>query len=316
MICLFTAVLMGYVIATTDIDFILDTLSEVSLLQFALLISFSVIVGFLYECWQIQLILRRISIVFNYSEIVLLKGFSLILRFFNYNISTLLLSYFIREKKTQPLPKGLGALLVLNGIDVFNLSFITAIGILSNQELGHASTQVAYSSSVFYLSVSLCLLFILHAFFWPIEHHLRFLHFITRRSFFSIFRSLKPVDYLKFVLLRLPPTLMMVVVDYYVIGLFGIQVSMAGFFSVYPAVIFITTLPITISGLGSGQLAARALLVTFVVGKGAHTIESIATIDAFSNAIILFNLTVKSTLGVICLVIGRKYILAFRGSLK
>ena len=130
-------------------------------------------------------------------------------------------------------------------------------------------------------------------------------------AFAEMFRVFKITDYLKFIAMRLPSAMLIFVTDYLILGLFDVEVGFLPFISVYPAVILIAVLPVTVSGLGSGQLAARTLLLDLVVGPSRDAIHSAATIDAFSSAVIFTSLFIKIGIGLFCLFAFRRIVTSF-----
>lgn len=288
-----TIVLLAYMFATTDLSVIFNLTFSSNIFMVAALLFLAVFSDFLYESWQIKFLLAHLNFHIKYKEIAIIKGYSLLFHVINYNVGTVFISYYLKRKKDSPMLKSLGSLIVLNLVDVFNLSLICSVGILWSVYV----YEKTFGLVILPFSIGLIAMFLLALIFWRFEEKLVFLHPLTKKSFFDIFRRFREKDYLKFVVLRLPIAAMHFTADFLVLRLFGIQMDFSTFVCVYPAVVFIAALPISISGLGSGQMAARIFLLGIAMNIPLDDSQALGSIDAFSSSLIIMTMLIKAAIG-------------------
>ena len=291
-----SAALLAYVLATTDLDHVIRSVLRVELPAVLGVIAFSVFFGFLWETWNVRYLLRIMGHPMRYRDLAILKGFSCLMHLVNYGLGTLLLSHSVDRKEGGGFLRTVGALLVLGIVDAFDLALLC----VASGVAGAAFHQDAAAAAVLPLATVVLAGGVLGVFFWQFEDRLPWLHWLTRASFFGVFRTFRAPTYLRFVVLRLPLSVMHVLVDYAVLRLFGVDVPLLAFVSVYPAVVFVAALPVAVSGLGSGQVAARALMLGLVAAQFPDRLAATATVDAFSMTVVFVALGLQVVLGLVC----------------
>jgi hypothetical protein len=293
-----TIALVAYLATTTDLETFGRTLLSVSPFLILGLTLVEVLCAWLYDSLTLTILLRRFHAPVRYGEVVAIKGASLLLNVVNYNAGVLAIAYFLRDRRRVPFLETLGSMLLLNGVDLFVMALSMGLGWIV---VGDALDPVLLPlvATIVPLMVGG---FLANGLFWKVEPRLRLLHGLTRRSLFASLRRATFADYVVLSALRLGLVVIYWTYQYIILQVFGIDVPVSSLLVIYPMMVFVGTLPISVSGFGSSQLAARFFFAAFVLAGASH---AEAVVDACTTASLTGFLIWRVVVGVICLPLAR-----------
>lgn len=294
-----TLALVTYLGVTTDLETFAETLLSVSPLLVLGLTLAEVVASWLYDAFSLTVLLRRFHAPVSYREVVPIKGASFLLNVVNYNAGVLAIAYFLRDRRRVPFLETLGSMLLLNGVDLFLMALFMGAGWL----LFGGQADPALQPVVALIVPLIVGGFLANIVFWKLEPRLRFLHPITQRGLFSSLRKAGVADYAVLSVTRFGLMLIYWGYQYVFFHLFGIEVPVASLMILYPMLVFIGTLPISVAGFGSSQVAARFFFAPFVVAGAGH---AEAVVDACSTASLTGFLVWRVAIGLICLPLARQ----------
>jgi len=294
-----TIALVGYLVATTDLETFATTLLSVSPLLVLGLTLAEVVASWLYDSLSLTVLIRRFHAPVRYRELVPIKGASFLLNVVNYNAGVLAIAYFLRDRRRVPFLETLGSLLLLNGVDLFLMALFMGTGWL----LFGGQADPALQPVVAWLVPVIVGGFVANALFWKLEPRLRFLHPVTQRSLFASLRKAGFRDYAVLSVVRLGLLVIYWVYQYVFFRLFGIDVPAPSLMILYLMLVFVGTLPISVAGFGSSQVAARLFFAPFVAAGAGH---AEAVVDACTTASLTGFLVWRVAIGLVCLPLARQ----------
>ena len=291
--------LVAYLAATTDLETFADTLGSVSPLLVLGLTLAEVIAAWIYDAFSITVLVRRFHAPVRFREIVPIKGASFLLNVVNYNAGVLAIAYFLRDRRRVPFLETLGSMLLLSGVDLFVMALFVGAGFL----VFGASVDPAVQPIVAGLVPLLVGGFLANLVFWKVEPRLPLLHGLTRRSLFNSLRRARVTDYALLSVLRLGLIVVYAAYQWVFFLVFGVQVPLPVLLVTYPVLVFIGTLPLSVGGFGSTQVAARYFFAPFVLAASAHPE---AVVDACTTASLTGFLVWRVAIGLFCLPFARQ----------
>jgi len=291
--------LVGYVAGTTDLETFGDALMKASPLLVLALTLVEVILAWMYDAFAITWLVRRFHAPVTFREIVPIKGASLILNVVNYNAGVLGIAYFLRDRRQVPFLETTGSMLLMSGVDLFVMAVFMALGWLAFGD----GLDPALGPVVLTVAPLVVVGFLANTVFWKLEPRLTFLHAVTRRALFASFRKAGFADWGRLALIRTGLFVVYWTYQAVILHVFEVHASLGALLVSYPIMVFVGTLPISVSGFGSTQVAARFLWAPYVVGTAAH---AHAVIDACSTASLTGFLLWRVAIGLLCLPLARQ----------
>jgi hypothetical protein len=224
--------------------------------------------------------LARLSFV----EVLVLRGATYLLAAINYNVGQGAIVYFVHRSAGVPVMRGVATVLLIMGVNVLALLFLTSIGLGVAPEIPHAVaviTGVAWAGLLIYaLTVALR----------P--------RWLASRPLFDVLLSAGLGGHARALLVRLPHIAALIFFQTTILHGFGVAVPLGYAIVALPVVFFIAVLPISVQGLGTTQAAMVYFFARYAAGDaGARQ----AAVLAASLVAQVIGLTMQATLGVFCL---------------
>ena len=294
-----TLALVAYVAGTTDLETFGEALLKASPLLVLGLTLVEVLAAWAYDSLAITWLVRRFHAPVTYREILPIKGASLLLNVINYNAGVLGIAYFLRDRRRVPFLETTGSMLLMSGVDLFVMAVFMGLGWMAFGD----GLDPALGAIVLTVAPVMIVGFLANIAFWKLEPRLTFLHAVTRRALFASFRKADLDAWGRLVLLRVGLFGVYFTYQFLILHVFDVRATLGMLLVSYPIMVFVGTLPISVSGFGSTQLAARFLWAPFVVGTVAH---ADAVIDAATTASLTGFLLWRVGVGLLCLPAARR----------
>ena len=287
-----TAGLLTFLLLTIDLDVVFQAWSMIPLGSLFMLCLGEVLFTLGYESFTLRLLFAKMGSRLRWGALVVAKGISFIPNIINYSAGGLYIAWFLKEREGYPLTRSLGYLLFQSVTDVAALSLL----ILACHHFVPVLIPLHLHKVTIITGLVIIGMITLWILFWRVEPWLRVLHPLRRRSLFHAFRLLRTGDYLLFIILRMILMAGLAVFYFLVLCLFQTDISLAHVLALYPIVIFIGALPLSISGIGSTQVAAVVLFSGFV-SHAFDATEAASVITAFTSAFIATTLLFRVLIG-------------------
>jgi uncharacterized membrane protein YbhN (UPF0104 family) len=270
---------VGYIGWAHDVRAIGDALLAVRLDWLLALWLVTIIAVFLADVGCLTLLFSRLNAPVTYRELLPVKGASYFLNIVNYNAAAGAVAWFLRKTQGVPFLEAASSMLWLNVIDLIALNAYVTAGLLLAGDAFPADTR----ATLWLANGALYAVYVGSAIYWNAGFDFFVLGRLRGLAIFSAFRRATVGTHLQFLALRASFLMLYVVMQFASVRLFGIEVPF-GMLLVYNAIItFIGTIPISIAGLGTTQLAMLAFYGPY--GSDAQILAySTATIAMFAAA--------------------------------
>ena len=331
-----SAALVAYLVATTDLPRFWHAVRGVALLPFLAVTVISVLSAFFYETFCLTQAFRRFNAPVTVRELLPVKAASFLLNIVNYHAASGGIAVFLRKTRGVPLLEAASTFLFLCVTDVLALLLLVGAGLA----LAPAGLSVATREGLTIVLAVLGLASACGLLYWLVGWNFFVLGRLRGWRVFSTFRQARPADWFTFVGLRLGLVLIYTAEAWLFLALFDVPVPPGAMLALYPIVVLVWTIPVSIAGLGTAQVAIRALFGSFaaylllapgaavalpVVAPpllwlgGAPTLPLTAlqqgatlaafgavfdpapVLDAFSTSMIVATVAVRVVLGSVCL---------------
>ena len=272
--------LLVYLAMTTDLGAVWRSLISVNL---ALLIPVAVVfIGgvFLYDAKTLAVLFTRLNRPVSYRDILPVKGASYFLNVVNYNAAAAAMALFLRKRAKIPFLEGASSLILLNVVDVAALNLLITGGLLLAPGVVGGATRDA----LLIVNVSIYGLLAGSFVYWNAGFDFFVLGRVRTWTLFSAFHRATLRDWGVLLLWRLGLVLLYTLYALVVMHLFHIPVPFDVLLVFNPIITLIGTLPISVSGIGTTQVAMRELYGAF---------GTTAQIDAFSTTSIFIYQVVR-----------------------
>jgi hypothetical protein len=276
-----TVVLLGYLAWTTDLKAVASAVAEVNILAALAVALGGTAATFFTDVWCVSLAFKRFVCRVSYREALPIKATSYFLNVLNYNVALIGMAFYLQRSRNAPFWKALGSMFFLNVMDILALCILLAAGLAINQGDGRIDPGVelvawllsAGGLAGFLLLVAVCK--------WG--RPLPLLKRLLSLELLAPLAELDLVTSVRFVALRIAFLLQYLFSQYCFLRLFGIEAPLTVLFVYLPLLTFIQIIPISISGLGTTQIAMRHFYAPYVVTTG---LAASGVIDAFSTTAI------------------------------
>lgn len=271
--------LLAYLALTTDLAEVADTIAGV---RFELLLPVVIVGNLVVFVWDTRCLVTlfsRLNQPVAFRDMLPVKGASYFLNIVNYNAAAAAMALFLRKKARIPFLEGASSMLLLNVVDVLALNILISAGLLMTPEaVGEAMRHSL-------LLVNLAVYAILGGSFlyWNAGFDFLVLGRLRGWAIFTAFGRARMRDWGVLLAMRLALVLIYTVLNYVMLHLFGVPVPFSVMLLYNPVLTFIGTIPVTVSGIGTTQVAMRELYGSFA---------TVPRVDAFStSAIFLYQIT-------------------------
>jgi len=253
-----TALILGYLAATTDIDRFIESLTYVNPWAFAGVTCAGTLLVYLSDCFCLNLLFRRFFGPVGFRDILAVKGTSYFLNVVNYNAGAGGVALFMSKRFGFGLVECIGAMIFLNAMDLFGLAILLSLGMAFGAEMLPEAHQQAMS----WILLGMAGVFVGTLLFWV--WRVPYLPGVVRTfRIFHGFRVAKLSDYFVLIFVRTVFVGHYVLLHWCYIQLFSLDVPLTHLLIYVPMLTFITVLPISIAGLGTTQVALRYFLAPY-----------------------------------------------------
>ncbi len=277
-----TTAILGYIVATTDLDAALLTLQNANWLGFIPAVIVLCILVFLFDSGCLVLLFRRFNAQVTFKEMLPLKGTSYFLNVINYNAAAAGIALFFRNRKQVPFLEALSSMLWMSFIDIVSLATLMLLGMAM---AGDVSISAEYQRILIGLAGFIYLILAGSCIYWNAGFDWVFLGRMRTWKIFTAFSQATLRDYLTFIGLRTAFVTTYVASQWIAMPFFQMEATMQQLFLVVPVLTFVGTIPLTtVAGMGTVQVLMRTLYADFVP---ATAVDVTAHIDAYSTVTIL-----------------------------
>jgi len=212
------------------------------------------------DCFTLKHFISRFSAPISHKESWLVRGVSYFIMVINYHAAQGAFAIYFKKTHKAPIAKTLGTLAFISITDLI-LVFTSALIAFTISDFEYISGGYDLKSITKIAVPLIYAFYILWILFWrnvdkPYLNRVKqykAVNWILKHDIFLIFREAQLKDYLIVFLMRLP--LIIFVIGGYNLSVyaFSAQIDWGQIFLFMPIVMFITTLPITPAGFGTGQ---------------------------------------------------------------
>jgi len=224
--------------------------------------------------------LARLSL----GQILVVRGATYLLAAINYSVGQGAIVYFVHRATGAPVLRGVATVLLIMGINVLALMFLTTAGLAIDPDVPHSLyviVAVAYAGLAVYTAALIIR---------P--------RWLRTRPIFDVLLAAGARGHLKALLVRLPHIAALMVYQTIVLRAFGVRVPLVAAVASLPVVFFVAVLPISVQGIGTTQAAMVFFFARY--GTGDQTTREAAVL-AESLVTQAIALAFQSLLGLACL---------------
>lgn len=218
----------------------------------------------------------------SFREVMVVRGASYLLALVNYALGQGAMVYFVHRSRGIPVARGAGAVLLVMGVNVLLLLFLSSIGAALAPDLPplvKTIVAVAYGGLALYVALQLAR---------P--------RFLTGRPLFAVLLDAGLQGHVKALIVRAPHVLSLIVLSYTTMRAFGIMVPLSTALVFLPVVFFVAVLPISVQGWGPTQWAMITFFAQYAPGNDPGAVVFAASVCAQ-----VIGLATQALIGVVCL---------------
>ena len=224
--------------------------------------------------------LARLSL----AEVLVVRGATYLLAAINYSVGQGAIVYFVHRATGAPVLRGVATVLLIMGINVLALLFLTSAGLAIAPDVPHGLyviVAVAYAGLAIY-TVALIVR--------P--------RWLSSRTMFDVLLAAGARGHGKALLVRLPHIAALMAYQTILLRAFGVRVPLMTAIASLPVVFLVAVLPISVQGIGTTQAAMVFFFARY--GTGDQTARQAAVL-AESLVTQALALAFQSLLGLACL---------------
>ena len=282
--------LVAYLVATTDLGAVWQAVRTVPLVPLVAAAVVGVVATWLWDVLCLTLLLRRFNAPVGYGELLPLKGASYFLNILNYNAAAGGMALYLRRVRGVPFLEGASSFLFLNGADAAVLAILVVVGLLGAGDAVGADARTGLWTTAGVLLAGLVGTWI----YWNARFDFFVLGRLRSWRIFHAFRRARLADYGWLTGLRLVFVLLDILLMWVFLRLFGVAIPLPAMLALHPIVILLWTLPVSIAGLGTVQVAMRLLYAPFA---DPGIVDPVPVIDACSTTMIFTTVLARVLIG-------------------
>lgn len=283
-------------------------LANVPLLFFYGLVYFLVV--FIIDGYALKHFIGRFATPVSFRELSIVRGVSYLMMIINYAAAQGALAVYLKKTHNAGVAKTLGTLFLMSLTDIL-LVFTSALLALSYAETMTNFHGLNLRSIAFKTVPLLYLGFILWILFWKNIHRpfivnlkrFRLVHWLLEHDLFLIFREATLKDYLVLFACRAPLLVLIIASFEFALMAFHSSIDWLWIFLYNPIAMFLTALPLTPAGLGTGQFLMieffEHLIKSPLIDQGLSTSQNLLFTSSLAWGLI--NQFYKAIFGLICL---------------
>ena len=283
-----SGVLVTYMIRTTDLGGVADALGTVNLPLLAVLTVVATLVCFFTDTAGITAAFRAVVCPVTFRETLPIKATSYFLNILNYNAALAGMALYLDRSRGVGFWRALGALMFVNVVDLLGVLVTLSLGMVLVMGQGAFSPGleiilrgIAWGGLAGFIGGTL---------WFRSDLPLPILGRLRNKALFAPLREASLGTWIRLLALRLALQGQYLAVQYVLLLMFDIPVPFIHLVAYLPVLTFIQIVPISISGLGTTQLAARRFYAPYVV---AATRSPRAVVDAATTTGIVGFLLVR-----------------------
>ena len=302
--------LMPWVISTGILIYLLNTIpitdvyaasADVNLWAFIPLIFLGNVLYILWDVLVFILLFKKINLFISYRDMLVVRAAILLPNMVNYFLGAGSVALVVNRWKNIPISKTgsvvffklfieYHAVVALCLAAAFHIPGIDLNLLLKDSDIGNYIRFIVLSWVVF----GAILLF-----FHLVLPRVNGLMNIKNSNLLSMFRNVKPVQQVFFITMQTTGFFFFdILIAYCALSIFGLKIEALYFIAFFPIVRLIESIPVSVMGLGTGQLAMLWML-TPIVDSSADKSSLVASILAFSLLITLCSNLSRFVIGVI-----------------
>ena len=220
----------------------------------------------------------------SFAQILIVRGATYLLAAINYSVGQGAIVYFVHRATGAPVLRGVGTVLLIMGVNVLALMFLTTAGLAIAPDVPRSLYVVI---TVAYIGLAIYLVAVIARPRW-----------LSSRPIFDVLLAAGLRGHLKALLVRLPHIAVLIAYQTIVLRAFGVRVPVVAAITSLPVVLFIAVLPISVQGIGTTQAAMVFFFARY--GTGDETTRQAAVL-AESLVTQAIALGFQSLLGLGCL---------------
>jgi len=286
-----SAVLVTYMIRTTDMGGVADALGSVDLPLLAVLMVLATLLTFFTDTAGITAAFRALVCPVTFRETLPIKATSYFLNILNYNAALAGMALYLNRSRGVGFWRALGALMFVNVVDLLGVLVTLSLGMIF--VLGQGAFSPGIESILQGLAWGGLAGVVVGTLWFRSDLPLPVLGWLRNKALFAPLREASLGTWGHLLVLRLALQAQYLAVQYVLLLMFDIHVPFLHVVAYLPVLTFIQIVPISISGLGTTQLAARSFYEPFVVAVAR---SPRAVVDATTTTGIIGFLLVRGVL--------------------
>ena len=224
--------------------------------------------------------LARLSLV----QVLVVRGATYLLAAINYSVGQGAIVYFVHRATGAPVMRGVATVLLIMGVNVLALLFLTTAGLVIAPDVPHGLYLVV---GIAYAGLALYTVVIIIRPRW-----------LASRPVFDVLLAAGARGHLNALLVRLPHIACLIAFQTLMLRAFGVTVPLVTAIASMPVVFLIAVLPISVQGIGTTQAAMVFFFARFAPGDQTTREAAVLAESLVAQAIAL---GFQSVLGLACL---------------
>lgn len=275
-----TLIIVGYMAWTTDFETLGKAFSSVDLPMLALLVGLGAVYAFVVDTYGMSLVVRDVVVPITYRDALPVKATSYFLNVLNYNVALVGMALYLKRKKGAPFWRSLGAMFLLNVVDLLAVCCMMGVGLVvllvAGVDVNPVVQMVATAIVALFIPGFLLFLVVVR-----LDVNVPFLRRLVKSQLLLPFSQVTWKLLLHLLVARLVLLAGYLTVNYSIFQMFSVPVPLSLLLVYQPLITFIQVIPVSVSGLGAPQLVMRGLLAPLVP---ASLGSSEAVVDAATTA--------------------------------
>jgi hypothetical protein len=220
----------------------------------------------------------------SYAQVLVVRGATYLLAAINYNVGQGAIVYFVHRATGASVMRGVATVLLIMGVNVLALLFLTSAGLAIAPEVPHS---VAVVVGVAYAGLAVYALVVALKPRW-----------LAQRPVFDVLLAAGFKGHARALLVRLPHIASLILFQLASLHAFHVDVPVGQAVVALPIVFFISVLPISVQGLGTTQAAMVFFFARYAPGGAEMQKAAVLAASLFGQALAL---TIQTIIGLVCL---------------
>ncbi len=283
------AVVLGWVLHSTDRRKLLDALHHAPMLAFIAVSAVMLVLNCAADTFAMSAVFRRFGCIVPYKDLYLVRASTYLLAVVNYHVGQAAIIGYLYRVRRVPLLKASGWILFIIGVNVGTLFLLASAGAMRVNAEMRAMRLIPLACGVGIVVYAAILT-------WKPR-------FLAERTLFKPLFEMGIVGHAYGVAVRLPHIGVLLVWHFVSLRMFGIQVTPGVALLYLPAYFAVSSLPINVNGLGVAQLVAVYFFAPYFASAAGLTERAVGkpAVIAYTLATAGISTLLQMALGVVCL---------------